>query len=75
MRLDTLPPGSSAVVVGYATGRPRHRFVEMGLVPGVLITALRRAPFGDPVAYAVMGSRIALRRSDAASVLIEPADR
>lgn len=69
--LGSMPFGTSAVIVGYTEGRDRRRFVEMGLVPGVHVTAIRSAPLGDPIEYAVMGSRVAIRRGDAACVLVE----
>lgn len=70
--LADLPTGHTAVIVGYADGpAARRRFVEMGLVPGARVTRLRSAPLGDPSEYAVFGSRLAIRRSDASHLLVE----
>jgi Fe2+ transport system protein FeoA len=69
--LGSLPLGRSAIVVGYAQNCNRRRFVEMGFVPGVRITAVRAAPLGDPVEYAVMGSRVTVRRRDAAALMVD----
>lgn len=44
--------------------------MEMGLIPGVAITVVRKAPFGDPVQYRVRGSVISMRAVEAASVLV-----
>jgi len=66
-----VPPGRSAVIVGYSENCDRQRFVTMGFVPGVRVTAVRSAPLGDPIEYSVMGSRVAIRRRDAAAVLVE----
>lgn len=63
--------GGSAVISGFDEGAQVRRFVEMGLVPGTRVTVLRSAPFGDPIEYAVMGGRIAMRRSDASVILVE----
>ena len=52
-------------------GLPLHvdetilRLWEMGMTPGVLVTVVRRAPFGDPMELWVRGTRLCLRRSDA----------
>jgi Fe2+ transport system protein FeoA len=74
--LADLPLGVEAVIVGYSNGAAaRKRFVEMGLVPGSRVTRLRAAPFGDPSEYAVFGARLAVRRRDAAVVLVEVSDR
>lgn len=70
--LADLPIGGSALVLGYADGPvARRRFIDMGLVPGTRVTRLRTAPLGDPSEYAVFGARVAVRRRDAAVVLVE----
>ena len=70
--LGALKPGHTAVVVGYTVDRAvRRRFVEMGLIPGVAVTAVRSAPLGDPIEFAVMGSRLSIRKEDAGAVLVE----
>jgi Fe2+ transport system protein FeoA len=42
----------------------------MGFVPDALVTALRRAPAGDPTVYGVDGMEIALRRETAAAIRV-----
>jgi Fe2+ transport system protein FeoA len=73
--LGDLPIGRSATVVQFPTNNGNRRFVEMGLVPGTAVTAIRVAPLGDPVEYAVMGSRISIRRSDADAILVRMDDQ
>lgn len=74
--LGALKPGHTAVVVGYAVDRAvRRRFVEMGLIPGVAVTAVRSAPLGDPIEFAVMGSRLSIRMEDAGAVLVQERER
>ncbi len=68
--LGHLPIGSDGIVMGYSTDVGVRRFVEMGFVPGTRVTAIRTAPLGDPVEYAVMGSRVSIRRSDADLVIV-----
>jgi len=63
--------GESAEIVGYADHAPIRRFAQMGFVPGRQVTAVRAAPLGDPIEYSIMGSRVAMRRSDADSILVE----
>ncbi len=69
--LGHLSLGARGMVVGYAEGAAVRRFAEMGLVPGATVTALRAAPLGDPIEYAVMESRVAIRRDDANLVTVE----
>ncbi len=52
-------------------GAKRVRLQELGFLPGARVTALHVSPFGDPVAYAVLDTVIALRRSDASCIEIE----
>jgi Fe2+ transport system protein FeoA len=48
----------------------QHQLMYMGFVPEARITALRRAPAGDPTVYGVDGMEIALRRETAARILV-----
>ncbi len=63
--------GDTAVVEGFVDGAPARRLLEMGFVPGTEVQALRSAPLGDPIEYAVMGGRVAMRRTDASAILIK----
>jgi ferrous iron transport protein B len=72
--LGRLEIGGSATVVGYSSDVGMRRFLEMGFVPGTTVTAVRTAPMGDPVQYAVMGSRVAIRRDDADLVMVARVD-
>lgn len=69
--LGNLAIGDRAVVVGFASKAPSRRLLEMGFVPGTVVTALRSAPLGDPIQYSVMGGLVAMRRRDASSILVD----
>ena len=74
--LDQLPVGSSARITAMScTGLARRRLMDLGILPGVTITAEMRSPLGDPVAYRVRGSMIALRAGQAAEIQIEPVEQ
>lgn len=51
-------------------GLMRRRLMDLGFVPGTKVECLRRSPAGDPTAYLVRGTVIALRKEDAARVYI-----
>ena len=58
---------------GYVTeisARPamEHRLMDLGLVRGTRVTCVTRSPAGDPAAYLVRGTVVALRARDAAAV-------
>ena len=69
--LDRLAVGSRAAVTGLSAPEPqRRRLLELGFVPGGRVAAVQESPWGDPVAYAVCGAVIALRRADARQIAI-----
>lgn len=71
--LDGLTAGGQGWVIGLAAPEPqRRRLLELGFVPGGRVAALQESPWGDPVAYAVCGAVIALRRADARKITIRP---
>jgi Fe2+ transport system protein FeoA len=45
--------------------------MHMGFVPDALVTALRRAPAGDPTVYSVDGLEIALRHETASAIRVK----
>jgi ferrous iron transport protein A len=52
-----------------------RRLVELGFVEGAMVELLHQGLFGgDPIAVRVDGVTIALRRREAAAVLVEAAD-
>lgn len=70
--LGELPVGVRARVVEVkGGGKHQRRMLDMGLVPGAEVTVLRKAPLGDPTEYRVKGTAVALRRSDADTILVE----
>jgi ferrous iron transport protein A len=42
------------------------RLMEMGMTPGAIVEVTRRAALGDPLEILVRGTRVCLRRADAA---------
>jgi DtxR family Mn-dependent transcriptional regulator len=66
--LAALQPGQRARVVGLAPacrGAERRRLLDLGFVPGSMVEVDLVSPAGDPVAYRVRGTAIALRRDQA----------
>jgi Fe2+ transport system protein FeoA len=48
----------------------QNYLMHMGFVPDALVTALRRAPAGDPTVYGIDGMEIALRRETAEAIRV-----
>lgn len=73
LALDRLPVGRSAYVTSLENEPSmRRRLTDLGLIQGTRVTCLFRSPSGDPTAYMIRGAVIALRRGDAAGILISP---
>jgi ferrous iron transport protein A len=54
----------------------QNHLMHLGFVPGALVTALRKAPAGDPTVYGVDGMEIALRHETADSMRVHgPAEK
>lgn len=71
--LTVLRAGQQATVFrldGSLQGFTRRRLLDLGLIPGTTITAEMRSLFGDPVAYRVRGTLIALRRDQAEKIIV-----
>ncbi len=75
MTLRDLKPNESAIVktVG-GEGALRQHFLDMGVIPGVLVTVMKLAPMGDPMELRIRGYELTLRLDDAAQIEVEPAD-
>lgn len=52
----------------------QNHLMHMGFVPDAKVTALRRAPAGDPTLYGIDGLEIALRHETASAIQIRPVD-
>lgn len=72
--VDALRPGESGYITGLGErNSQRSRLLDMGLVPGSLITVRAASPFGDPVLVSVRGCELALRREQARSITVRAA--
>lgn len=70
-RLSQLSVDETGVVKALGLkGSMRRRMQDMGVVEGTPVKCVFRAPFGDPSAYEVRGTVIALRSEDTEKVLI-----
>ena len=71
IRLSELPAGCSAIVEEVNCAEYlRNRVMDMGIIRGAELRTVFFAPFGDPVAYAVKNTLIALRRRDSREILV-----
>jgi ferrous iron transport protein A len=65
--------GEKATVVDLqCEGAYRRRLLDLGLIPGTDVEAVLLSPLGNPMAYEIRGSIIALRLKDASKILVKP---
>lgn len=69
--LSELNIGESGVLVGLDLPESvQNHLMHMGFVPDAHVTALRRAPAGDPTVYGIDGMEIALRIETAKAIQV-----
>ncbi|MBS7305972.1 MAG: ferrous iron transport protein B, partial [Lachnospiraceae bacterium] len=65
--------GKKAKIISVAgEGQLRHHILDMGLIPGTVVTLVKYAPMGDPMELLVRGYELTLRVDDAKLIGIEP---
>lgn len=52
-------------------GLIRRRLLDLGLIQDTIVEVVQKSPFGDPVAYLIRGTVIALRSEVAQMILVE----
>jgi len=73
--LSELSIGETGVVVALDLPESvQNHLMHMGFVPDAMVTALRRAPAGDPTVYGVDGMEIALRHETAEAIRVRSAE-
>ena len=72
--LSELKVGDTAVLVSLDLPESvQNHLMHMGFVPDARVTALRRAPAGDPTVYGIDGMEIALRHETAEAIRVRHA--
>ncbi len=66
IHLTDLPIDKTAKVLNLnCSGMVRRRLLDLGIVKGTLVTPILKSPSGDPTAFLIRGSTIAIRKEDA----------
>lgn len=68
--LSQLKRGQKCIVESFTDYALSLKLLEMGCIPGEVVEVLRIAPFGDPIAIAVSGYQLSLRKDEAATVRV-----
>ena len=65
-----LPDEKCRVLSVNSKSEIRRRLLDMGLIPGTLVTCVFKSPWKDPSAYLIRGALVALRKEDADEIII-----
>jgi ferrous iron transport protein A len=70
--LNSISDGEKVRVLRIRRESPYHsRLIEMGFLPGCLVTRIKTAPLGDPVQFALRGFFVSLRKEESSDILVE----
>jgi ferrous iron transport protein A len=70
-KLSEIKAGKSVIVKSFSKDEIFIKLMEMGCVPGELITVDQIAPLGDPISIFVAGYHLSLRINEADNILVE----
>ena len=73
-KLSELAMEKRARIIEVKVSEIRKNLLELGFLPGTLITRLRAAPMADPIEFRIRGFSISLRRRDADLIIVEVVD-
>ncbi len=70
--LSCIPVGARGIISAVnGDFKNKDRLSELGFTKDTEVMALHKSPTGDPAAYYIKGSVMALRREDADNILIK----
>jgi ferrous iron transport protein A len=73
--LSELKVGETGILVALDLPESvQNHLMHMGFVPDAMVTALRRAPAGDPTVFGIDGMEIALRHETAEAIRVRVAE-
>ena len=73
-RLSQLRPGQKAIITEFNNQEIHLKLMEMGCLPGELISVEKSAPMGGPVSVIVSGYTLSLRLDEADHIMVNIID-
>ena len=70
-RLSEVETGKTAVIIAFEKDDIVLKLMEMGCLPGEIITVEKKAPWGDPISITVAGYLLSLRLNEAEKIIVE----
>lgn len=73
--LASLSLGESGILQYTANHNLQMALLNLGVKQGAKLTIANIAPLGDPIAVAVNGTKIAIRKADAKDIIVNPINK
>mgnify|MGYP000983815054 CR=1 FL=1 len=73
--LASLSLGESGILQYTANHDLHLALLNLGVKQGAKLTIANIAPLGDPIAVAVNGTKIAIRKADAKDIIVNPIEK
>lgn len=71
-KLSQVPIGIKVRIKSFEDDEIILKLMEMGCLPGEVISVEKIAPLGDPISINVSGYHLSLRLDEAAKIIVEP---
>lgn len=70
-KLSELKLGQKAIIKSFGSQEIYLKLMEMGCLPGEVISLEQIAPLGDPVSVSIAGYRLSLRLDEAEHIIVD----
>lgn len=70
-RLSEINVGKRALIIDFEKDDIVINLMEMGCLPGEIVTIEKKAPWGDPISITVSGYLLSLRLNEAEKIIVE----
>jgi ferrous iron transport protein A len=70
-RLAELKVGKKAIIVSFESDEIVLKLMEMGCLPGEVVSIEKKAPWGDPISILISGYQLSLRIEEAEKIIVD----
>jgi ferrous iron transport protein A len=70
-RLSEIQTGKKAIILSFERDDITLKLMEMGCLPGEIVSIEKKAPWGDPISILISGYKLSLRANEAEKILVE----
>ena len=70
-RLSQIETGKKAIIISLENDDILLKLMEMGCLPGEIISIEKKAPWGDPISITISGYQLSLRANEAEKIIVK----